>query len=343
MIRGYAKLAGAVVAVAALVAGLLQGKSRRTLIACVSALAIAVTAGVALRLTAAPAGPARVERADGPVPAVETVPFVGALDALTTAPEVHYRDSAPGVGTVDVNVTNFGQLTGSVTEDGDTLQLLLAAEKLCAKLSGAGLRIVTSAGGHGAQGQMADPERGPKPPGSIPAQLVPPAQLASALGPAPAFRGRAEVRLSAPRGHLCPAVNQHPPTRRPTIPVELGVLVTISVALRPSLERQLRRESPAGTTRGARDGRRPTSAPGCHELNHHRPPRKSPSKRLRRVVPLIAAAALVDLGTDNPGKVAFIDGRRKHFLTTRQRATHRNAASAFITNILSRLARGSWK
>ena len=62
MMRGYAKLAAAVVAVAALVAGLLQGKSRRKLIACVSALAIAVTAGVALRLTAAPTGPARVER-----------------------------------------------------------------------------------------------------------------------------------------------------------------------------------------------------------------------------------------------------------------------------------------
>ena len=78
---------------------------------------------------------------------METAPFVGALDALTTAPEVHYRGSAPGVGTVDVNVTNFGQLIGSVTEDGDTVQLLLAGGKLYVETLGRrASQYVTSSG-----------------------------------------------------------------------------------------------------------------------------------------------------------------------------------------------------
>ena len=195
MMRGHTQ---PVVAVAALAASLLQRKSRRKLIACVSALAIAVIAGVTLWLSAALTGPARVEGADGPVPAVETVPFVGALDALTTAPEVHYRGGVPGVGTVDVKVTNFGQLIGSVTEDGDTLQLLLAGGKLYVKPSASGLAGVTSQREAMAlKGKWLTGGEAQSLLGSIPARFVPPAQLAaklaSALGTAPELRGRAEI------------------------------------------------------------------------------------------------------------------------------------------------------
>jgi hypothetical protein len=143
-------------------------------------------------------GAARVAGVGGPAPALETAPFIGALDALTAAAEVSYRGSVPGVGAVDVKVTNFGQLIGSVTEDGDTIQLLLAGGKLYVKPSAPGLRGVTSRQEATAlKGKWLTGSEVQSLLSSIPAQFVPPAQLAirlaSALGSAPALKGRAEI------------------------------------------------------------------------------------------------------------------------------------------------------
>jgi hypothetical protein len=61
---------------------------------------------------------------DAPPAAVETAPFIGALDALTTDPEVRYQTTISGVGPADVTVTNFGQAVGTVTADDGVYQVL---------------------------------------------------------------------------------------------------------------------------------------------------------------------------------------------------------------------------
>lgn len=119
---------------------------RRKLIAGGTSLAIAVIAGVALWCRAAPASSSRPAAASGQVPAVETAPFAGAIDALTAAPEVHYLATVPGMGTVNVKVTNFGQLIGDIEDDGDSVQLLQVGGKLYVKPGAAGLPGVISQG-----------------------------------------------------------------------------------------------------------------------------------------------------------------------------------------------------
>lgn len=176
----------------------LQRKNRRKLIASGTVLAITVAVGVALWLSTAPTSPTRPVEAAGPVPAVETAPFAGALNALTAAPEVHYRATVPGMGTVDVKVTHFGELIGSVTEDGDTVQLLWVGGKLYAKPDAIGLPGFTSQRAASAlKGKWLTGSEVQGLLGSIPARFSPPARLAaklaSALGAAPAFRGGTEI------------------------------------------------------------------------------------------------------------------------------------------------------
>jgi hypothetical protein len=157
----------------------------------VGAVALAVVTGATLWLTAALAGPK-------PMAALATAPFAGALDALTTAPELHYRADVRGVGLVDADVTNFGQIIGSIAESGDTTQILQVGGKLYVKPSAAGLPGVTSPEQAAAlEGKWLTGSTVQRLFSSVPGTLVPPAQLAtrlaSALGTTPPLDGRAEV------------------------------------------------------------------------------------------------------------------------------------------------------
>ena len=124
---------------------------------------------------------------------METAPFAGAIDALTAAPEVHYLATVPGMGTVNVKVTNFGQLIGDIEDDGDSVQLLQVGGKLYVKPGAAGLPGVISQGGDAAlTGKWLTGSKVQGLLGSIPAEFPPPARLASnlatALGAAPASK-----------------------------------------------------------------------------------------------------------------------------------------------------------
>jgi len=137
-------------------------------------------------------------QADAPTPAIDTAPFVGALDALTAAPDVHYQSTVPGLGTVDVKVTDFGQLLGTVTEDGGVYQVLDVGGTLYVKAPSTGVPDVTSAAeasamkGKWLTGSLVSELIGLDPASyAAPGQLA--EQLAAALGTHPTLSSAGEI------------------------------------------------------------------------------------------------------------------------------------------------------
>ncbi|MFR9800169.1 polymorphic toxin-type HINT domain-containing protein [Streptomyces sp. MS06] len=107
----------------------------------------------------------------------DRAPFLGALVALSTAPEVHYRTAS-----LDAHVTQHGELTGSITRAGQEYALLRVDDRLYVKPPGSALRAMlpptraADLADRWLTGRIADGLAGP-----LAAQLVPPPVLADHL------------------------------------------------------------------------------------------------------------------------------------------------------------------
>jgi hypothetical protein len=76
--------------------------------------------------------------------ALDQAPFAGAVAALASAPEVHYRTIAADLGTVDIRATATGELIGTAEQDGQPLQLLRAGGRVYVKPPDIGMPGVTN-------------------------------------------------------------------------------------------------------------------------------------------------------------------------------------------------------
>jgi hypothetical protein len=74
--------------------------------------------------------------------AAEREPFIAAVYALNSAPDVRYRSEISGMGLVDVRVTSHDEMVGTITRDGRSYGLLRVAGRLYLKPPASGLPSV---------------------------------------------------------------------------------------------------------------------------------------------------------------------------------------------------------
>lgn len=114
--------------------------------------------------------------------ALNQAPFAGAVAALASAPEVHYRTSAAGLGTVDVRATATGELIGTAEQDGQPVQLLRADGRVYVKPPDTGMSGMTNpAQASAMKGKWLTGGSVTSLLGSLPDRFVPPQRLASLL------------------------------------------------------------------------------------------------------------------------------------------------------------------
>lgn len=160
-------------------------------------LAAALIIGVVVTLSVTLSGSNQPAEA-APIPAIETVPFIDALNALAIEPEVHYQGSVPDVGTVDVEVTDFGQIIGSVDNNGEAFNVLEVGGKLYARTSVSSFfGLISQQEISALKGKWLTGSSIQSLLGSISSQLTPPAQLAmefrSALGNSAVLKQSSEI------------------------------------------------------------------------------------------------------------------------------------------------------
>jgi len=114
--------------------------------------------------------------------ALNQAPFAGAVAALASAPEVHYRTTAVDLGTVDVRATSSGELIGTAEQDDQPVHLLRADGRVYVKPPNTGLPGVTNPAQASAMtGKWLTGSSVVGLLGSLPERFVPPQQLASLL------------------------------------------------------------------------------------------------------------------------------------------------------------------
>ncbi|MBS2547359.1 hypothetical protein KGQ19_10780 [Catenulispora sp. NL8] len=150
------------------------------------------------------------------------LPFGSAVLALAGAPEVHYQGTVDGDGQADVHVTSHGELTGTLSQDGQTYSVLGVDGKLFLKPPDSGLPGVDPAEAAAWKGKWLTGQPAQDVFGPVTSSFVPPAKLAgqllSALNAAPSpqvvdaqLDGMAVLEAKTPIGLI--AVTKAEPNR----------------------------------------------------------------------------------------------------------------------------------